>query len=113
MSRGAALAPSVVESVRQDPRYRGAVTHRSMHAHWRSRGLCLQYDPELFFPHPAEDPSPALVVCRRCPVQAECLAGALTAGEVEGIWGATTPDERQVMRRVWVQADKLPTHLRI
>jgi hypothetical protein len=35
-------------------------------------------------------------------VQAPCLAAALDSGECDGVWGATTPDERRAMRSVWV-----------
>jgi hypothetical protein len=69
---------------------------------WRARGACLQEDPELFFPHPGEDPSPAVAVCRRCSEVGLCLATALTMGEVDGIWGATTGDQRRAMRPTWL-----------
>jgi Transcription factor WhiB len=79
---------------------RPAETARS-NFEWRSRGSCLQEDPELFFPHPGEDPSPAMAVCRRCAVVGMCLATALTMGEVEGVWGATTGEERRGMHPTW------------
>ncbi|MCX5318111.1 WhiB family transcriptional regulator [Streptomyces sp. NBC_00154] len=39
--------------------------------------------------------------CRRCPFAAECLVWALANPELapEGIWAATTPRERSVLRR--------------
>lgn len=40
----------------------------------------------------------ALDVCAWCPVRAECLRYALSAGEDEGIWGGTTPAERRRLR---------------
>ncbi len=40
------------------------------------------------------------VVCWRCPVMKVCAAYALAAGEREGVWGGTLPDERRAMR--WV-----------
>jgi WhiB family redox-sensing transcriptional regulator len=60
-------------------------------------------DPELFFPvgeHGAERArvERAKAVCARCPVEAECLAHALKAGEV-GVWGGTTDEERQAIRQ--------------
>ncbi|HVB26442.1 MAG TPA: WhiB family transcriptional regulator [Mycobacteriales bacterium] len=69
---------------------------------WRTDGLCLRQDPELFFPNSAEDPAPALAVCARCPVRAPCLAAALDSGEPDGVWGGTTPEERRPMRTVWL-----------
>lgn len=38
-------------------------------------------------------------LCQSCPVQAECLDYALTAGEDEGIWGGCTEREREALRR--------------
>jgi WhiB family redox-sensing transcriptional regulator len=40
----------------------------------------------------------AKVLCRTCPVQAECLAYALGDVTVKGIWGGTTTTEREQMR---------------
>lgn len=37
-------------------------------------------------------------VCRACPVQDRCLAYALERNEREGIWGGTTPSQRERMR---------------
>lgn len=45
-----------------------------------------------------EQTARALTVCAWCPVRADCLAHALAAGEDEGIWGGTTPDERRHLR---------------
>lgn len=56
-------------------------------------------DRELFF----EENNPARIdsakaYCRRCPFRDACLNWALTVGE-QGIWGATTADERKALRR--------------
>ncbi|MFH8443234.1 WhiB family transcriptional regulator [Streptomyces sp. NPDC018026] len=73
---------------------------------WRERGLCLGEDPDLFFPVArvnsgqwAVQTDEAKDVCRQCPVAERCLAWALAAGPVEGIWGGTTEGERRAMRR--------------
>ncbi len=92
---------TVQRAVRRDPRFRSAVAERIPEPQWRSRGACLRVDPELFFPNAAEDPSPALAVCRDCVVLGPCLAAALDTGECDGVWGGTTPDERRPMRDVW------------
>ncbi|MDA2813629.1 WhiB family transcriptional regulator [Nocardiopsis sp. RSe5-2] len=71
---------------------------------WVRQGACRQYDPELFFPVSTAGPgsqttSLAKAVCRSCPVRQECLRWALRAGEADGVWGGTTPEERRYMRR--------------
>lgn len=61
---------------------------------------CAAVDPDLFFPA-GRDPvlaEAAKTYCRRCPLIRECLSYALTHN-VEGIWGATTPTERDDLRR--------------
>ncbi|MFJ8357231.1 WhiB family transcriptional regulator [Streptomyces sp. NPDC093984] len=73
---------------------------------WRDRGLCLREDPDLFFPigtinsaQVAIQTDEAKAVCRHCPVTEQCLAWAVDAGPIEGIWGGTTEGERRAMRR--------------
>ncbi|MEU1342015.1 WhiB family transcriptional regulator [Streptomyces sp. NPDC090075] len=73
---------------------------------WRVRGLCLREDPDLFFPIGSVSSGPVAIqtdaakaVCRRCPVLEKCLAWAVDAGPIEGIWGGTTEGERRAMRR--------------
>src|SRR4051794_9097626 len=69
-------------------------------------GKCAGSDaPEAWFPpepvsatasarHAAEAHARAL--CTGCPVAGHCLALALLRGEEHGIWGGTTPHQRQV-----------------
>src|SRR5579859_3391524 len=95
------LHPDAARRARRDPRFREAVVHRVPEPQWRSRGECLRHDPELFFPNAAEDPTPAIQICRGCPVLGPCLAAALDSGECDGVWGATTPEDRRPMRDVW------------
>lgn len=102
MSGPPPVAAAMSRSVRRDPRFREAMVARTATTGWRSAGLCLRHDPELFFPNAAEDPAPALAICRSCPVAGSCLAAALDAGECDGVWGGTTPEERRRMRQVWV-----------
>ncbi|WP_017538765.1 WhiB family transcriptional regulator [Nocardiopsis halophila] len=76
---------------------------------WVRHGACRQYDPELFFPVSSSGPGHQTVelakaVCRSCPVRQECLRWALRAGEADGVWGGTTPEERRYMRRELVPA---------
>jgi WhiB family redox-sensing transcriptional regulator len=39
------------------------------------------------------------MICAGCQVQRECLEFALVHGQVYGIWGGTTPEDRQRDRR--------------
>lgn len=71
---------------------------------WRESGACLQEDPDLFFPTGAtaslsREIEIAKSVCRRCSVQQACLEWALGAGQLSGIWGGTTEDERRTWSR--------------
>ncbi|MFE5548731.1 WhiB family transcriptional regulator [Streptomyces sp. NPDC056534] len=70
----------------------------------RPRAACADVDPELFFP--VGDSGPALLqeeeaktVCRRCPLQAACLQGALDRGESAGVWGGMSEKERRSLKR--------------
>jgi WhiB family redox-sensing transcriptional regulator len=58
-------------------------------------------DPETFFPAPSEPADAAIALCRTCPVQGSCLAWALQAGDLHGVWGGTTARERRAMAVVW------------
>jgi WhiB family redox-sensing transcriptional regulator len=79
------------------------VTSGARSLSWMSRGACRQADPELFFPiaaatgPAARQAEAAKAVCGRCDVRANCLSYALEAMP-EGIWGATTPQERRAAR---------------
>jgi hypothetical protein len=103
MARALILTHEQVREVRRDPRFRAAIAGRLASTEWRAAGRCLRHDPELFFPSSADDPRPALAICGGCPVSAPCLAAALDIGDCDGVWGATTADERRAMRQVWVQ----------
>ena len=75
--------------------------------HWTDEGACREpgADPELFFPvseagrATRRQVAEAKAVCARCPVMEECRDWAVEAGEPEGIWGGTTPEERRHLRR--------------
>ena len=66
--------------------------------------LCKGADPGVWFPSApgrkaALATEAAKAACTGCPVHAECLEWALDAGEADGVWGGTTPEERAVIRR--------------
>lgn len=63
--------------------------------------LCKTADPEIFFPEDYSTRSQvnaAKDICRQCPLLNPCLEYALFEPNLEGIWGATTPRERQRIR---------------
>jgi WhiB family redox-sensing transcriptional regulator len=72
---------------------------------WRALAGCRATDPDLFFPVSVSGRSLAQVteakaICAACPVRRECLAFAIETGQVHGIWGGLTEEERrQVLRR--------------
>ena len=67
--------------------------------HWRALAACQSVDPDLFFPVSAsgkslEQVTAAKAICSACPVRPECLAFALKTGQVHGVWGGLTEEER-------------------
>ena len=71
---------------------------------WRSAAACLLADPDLFFPISSAGPAErqiarAKTICAGCQVRRECLEFALSQGLAYGIWGGTTPEDRQRDRR--------------
>jgi len=52
-----------------------------------ARPPCRREDPELFFAESPRDVEVAKALCGSCPVQTECLAGALERREPWGVWG--------------------------
>jgi len=71
---------------------------------WRSAGACLSADPDLFFPISSAGPAERQIarakrICAGCRVRRECLDFALSHDQVYGIWGGTTPEDRQRDRR--------------
>jgi WhiB family transcriptional regulator, redox-sensing transcriptional regulator len=73
-------------------------------ANWRSASACLHADPNLFFPisttgRAIDQIARAKAVCAGCPVRGQCLEFAQTHDPIYGIWGGTTPEERQRARR--------------
>jgi hypothetical protein len=63
------------------------------------RAVC-KGDPVPWEPGPGHrTEQDAKEACAGCPERAPCLAWALRKGERVGIWGGTTPEERQVILR--------------
>lgn len=73
-------------------------------ANWRSASACLDADPDLFFPismtgRAVEQIAKAKSICAGCEVRAQCLEFAQANDPIYGIWGGTTPAERERTRR--------------
>jgi WhiB family redox-sensing transcriptional regulator len=82
---------------------KGAVGAMTVSINWRDGVACRDADPEVFFPIGTTGPAvgqteEAKRICRVCQVRIQCLAWALDNGVTDGVWGGTTPDERQVIR---------------
>lgn len=66
---------------------------------WRDAALCAQVDPDRWFPDKGGATNAAIRVCKRCPVQAECLQYALDNDERYGVWGGVGERDRRRMKR--------------
>ena len=82
--------------VTQVPRQRAAAEDGR---EWWESAACQEADPELFFPVAAHGPAReeiarAKAVCAGCLVRRQCLQFALATGQMHGVWGGTTEDER-------------------
>lgn len=65
-----------------------------------SRSLCAQTYPDSFFMEQDESAvERAKSICRKCPVMNDCLTEALNDPQMQGVWGATTTQERARLRR--------------
>ena len=63
---------------------------------WVSKALCRSADPdELFVSGKAQ--RKATVICRHCPVVADCLADALDNQIEFGVWGGMTERQRRAL----------------
>lgn len=60
---------------------------------------CCDADPELFFADQPFEIEQAKQICRDCPLQAECLQGALERREPHGVWGGELFSEGVVIAR--------------
>lgn len=65
---------------------------------WARMGSCAAADPDALFVQGKAQRS-AKLVCRGCPVVAECLADALDSRIDFGVWGGMTQRERRALLR--------------
>jgi WhiB family redox-sensing transcriptional regulator len=73
-------------------------------ADWRAAAACMNADPDLFFPISPSGRTLAQIarakaICAGCLVRRQCLEYAVDNGPIYGIWGGTTPQERDSVRR--------------
>lgn len=66
---------------------------------WTEIALCLQADPEMFFPEKGGSTAEAKAICQRCEVRQECLEFALrteshSAYSTYGVYGGLSAKER-------------------
>lgn len=60
---------------------------------------CREHDSELWFAEREADVERAKALCRECPVQQACLAGAVARSEPWGVWGGEVFVEGVVVPR--------------
>ncbi len=65
---------------------------------WPSKGQCSGIDPDALFVQ-GKAQRAAKVICKGCPVAAECLADALDNRTEFGVWGGMTERERRALLR--------------
>ena len=72
---------------------------------WQLRGACRGLSGELFFNPDNERgrlkrtrEAKAKAICATCPVTRQCLNWALSIAEPYGVWGGTTPADRDDIR---------------
>lgn len=65
----------------------------------RGTALCAQVDPELWFPEKGGTVTAAKRICHDCPLREACLQEALGNPYLFGVWGETTAQERQILRK--------------
>jgi WhiB family redox-sensing transcriptional regulator len=66
---------------------------------WQEEALCIQTDPEAFFPEKGGSISYAKKICENCSVVDKCLDYALENDERFGIWGGLSERERRTYKR--------------
>jgi|688.fasta_scaffold13218_8 WhiB family redox-sensing transcriptional regulator len=67
---------------------------------WIDKAACKNISSEIFYPDgidkavDAKREASAKIICKQCPVAAECLMHAITNEEKYGVWGSFAPKER-------------------
>jgi WhiB family redox-sensing transcriptional regulator len=70
---------------------------------WMADAACAEVGTDLFYPDTASVNraayADAINVCAACPVATQCLEHAIATDERYGVWGGTTPADREAMRQ--------------
>ena len=66
---------------------------------WQDRAACAGADTDRFFPWGGKTPADLVALCRSCPVVEACREYALARDWITGVWGGTTWNERDRIRR--------------
>jgi WhiB family redox-sensing transcriptional regulator len=87
-------------------------THEWDAAAWRSRAICRDSNPELFFPIGTTGIAlgqidAAKSVCDACPVLSDCREFAMETNQESGVWGGLTEEERRQIRRGFPSGDRV------
>ncbi len=66
-----------------------------------SSALCSQVDASMFHADPGEHGKvrQANELCRSCPLVVACFTYAMETDQRFGVWGATSPEDRNALRR--------------
>lgn len=70
----------------------------SLRPEWMSQGACRDYPREWWFPEQGGNVNRPVSICAKCPVQADCLAYALSTCQRYGIWGGKSERARSRLR---------------
>ena len=75
-------------------------------------GTPCQQAPDAYFVEKEDRNGPekiriAKVLCGDCPIKMKCLEYAVEAGEVHGIWGGLTTNERRKLTRNRIASERL------
>ena len=66
---------------------------------WMEKAACRGMDPNKFFPTIAYRKAEIIEVCKTCPVNRACYIYAVKRPYLRGIWGGSTYQERELVRR--------------
>lgn len=76
-----------------------AVDQPASDPQWEERAACRGTDTTAFYPTLGGSTAAAKKICGRCPVEEECLRGALDRNERFGVWGGMSTRERRKLKR--------------
>jgi WhiB family redox-sensing transcriptional regulator len=66
---------------------------------WTEQALCMQFDPEIFFPEKGASTREAKQVCGDCEVRIQCLESALANDYAFGVFGGLSSHERRQLKK--------------